>query len=125
MQSSPDGLYGAACTPETANLAVDLANCAKTEAALRELGRQLAFPTWYGSNFDALFDCLSDADWRDGRPTLIALSGLETLTRHDPDGCRTLLDVLHEACLARSAADAPLHIAVTPGLPGCFADERR
>ena len=34
--------------------------------ALRAVARALQFPDWFGGNWDALEDCLSDLAWRKG-----------------------------------------------------------
>lgn len=39
-------------------------NRCKTEASLhKELAAILRFPDYYGKNFDAMFDCLTDLEW--------------------------------------------------------------
>lgn len=58
---------------------LDLSETADTGIALAELGQVLAFPDWYGANFDALYDCLTDPEWLTQPGCLIYLSGLETL----------------------------------------------
>jgi hypothetical protein len=37
---------------------------ADKEALLRKIAVALDFPTWFGGNWDALEDCLSDLSWR-------------------------------------------------------------
>lgn len=58
--------------------AVDLASVALgpgKEATLEALARSLAFPVWFGGNWDALEDCLTDLAWRKDAPRVILLSG--------------------------------------------------
>jgi hypothetical protein len=45
---------------------VDLAGAAGKEALLERLAQALAFPDWFGGNWDALEDCLTDLSWRAG-----------------------------------------------------------
>lgn len=45
------------------------------EAMLAGLARALAFPDWFGGNWDALEDCLTDLSWRKDAPRVIVLSG--------------------------------------------------
>lgn len=40
------------------------------------LARELSFPSWYGGNLDALFDCLTDVT----EEVAITLRGLDDLT---------------------------------------------
>lgn len=57
----------------------------------------LAFPEWFGANWDALQDCLSDLSWRDGRGQLLVIDGFEALQAASRDDCGVLLDVLAES----------------------------
>ena len=45
---------------------VDLAGVADKETLLERLAQGLAFPDWFGGNWDALEDCLADLSWRAG-----------------------------------------------------------
>ena len=56
------------------------------------MARALAFPDWFGGNWDALEDCLSDLSWRRG-------DGHVLLIRNGPAGDTfgVLLDVLRSA----------------------------
>lgn len=89
-----------------ADVTVDLGKCTKTTELLRQLGKALSFPDWYGANFDALFDCLSDPDV----PARIHLHGLNTYTQRHPDDFAVLVEVLRAACEARAEAEAPLTV---------------
>ena len=59
------------------------------DAMLTSIAKALAFPGWFGGNWDALEDCLSDLSWRKGGARVIlfsdAISG---------DDLGVLLDVL-------------------------------
>lgn len=58
---------------------LDLSAMADREIALVEIGRALSFPEWYGANFDALYDCLTDPAWLTQPGCLLYLSGLDVL----------------------------------------------
>ena len=76
---------------------IDLAACRTSSAVLGELGRALAFPDWYGRNFDALHDCLTDPDWQPAAGHVIFIDGLAALRNGDPEGFATLIEVLQSA----------------------------
>jgi RNAse (barnase) inhibitor barstar len=57
------------------------------------LGRSLAFPSWYGRNWDALEDCLTDSDWVQDPGLVIRFEGFEQYAEADPDGFGILLDI--------------------------------
>lgn len=95
-------------TPPAAGLKVDLSDCTGTAQVLQAMGRALAFPEWYGANFDSLFDCLSDPD----APGCICLSGLTDYQLRHPDDFATLIEVLRATCDARAEMEAPLVVCV-------------
>ena len=85
-------------------LPVELGNAASREQVLHRLGQKLAFPAWYGANFDALHDCLSDDAWRGKHGSIVLLCGLMRLQQTDPDSYATLLEVLASAAQAHGNA---------------------
>ena len=58
-------------------------------AQLQRIAAALGFPDWFGQNWDALEDCLSDLSWREADGTVLVFTGF---TRNDDLGI--LLDVL-------------------------------
>lgn len=89
-------------------LHIDFGDRTSTAQVLQHLGQALAFPEWYGANFDALFDCLSDPD----APDYIYLSGLHAYQQRHPDDFATLIEVLRATCEARAEMEAPLIVCV-------------
>lgn len=57
------------------------------------LGRTLSFPSWFGRNWDALEDCLTDLSWIEAPGLLIHVEGFSTYANADPDGFIILLDI--------------------------------
>jgi len=101
-------------------LVVDIAPLRALGEILAELGRALQFPTWFGANFDALHDCLTDPDWQKGKPIAISINGLGELQQHDPEAFSTLIEVLASAAGERTAEKHPLWIlldAPAQGIP--------
>ena len=95
-------------------LRVECASERTIAAVLRKLGETLKFPEWYGNNFDALVDCLTDPDWQppdsETKGHILVLKGLDTLRQGHPKDFATLLAVLRTAADARREAGAPLWI---------------
>ncbi|MCA1938645.1 MAG: barstar family protein [Dechloromonas sp.] len=89
-----------------ADVTINLEKCTKTAKLLRQLGRALSFPDWYGANFDALFDCLTDPEV----PAKIHLHGLSTYAQRHQDDFAVFVEVLRAACEARAEAEAPLTV---------------
>jgi len=107
MTPATHGIFhlAGAQTP-AADVTINLEKCTKTAELLRQLGKALSFPDWYGANFDALFDCLSALDV----PSRIHLRGLSAYAQRHPDDFAVLVEVLHAACEARAEAKAPLTV---------------
>ncbi len=84
---------------------------------LRLVGETLQFPEWYGQNFDALADCLSDVDSGDG--TVLLWDGWGTLARDEPRTFSVALSVLGGRVHAdRGGPFAVLLRGVGPHVPG-------
>jgi len=99
-------------------LLTDLGACKNQHEALQRLGEACQFPVWYGANFDALHDCLTDPDWQPRKGVVLQISGLDTLRATDPEAFSTLIDVLQSAAAIRSAGKIPLWILLTSPAPG-------
>jgi len=98
-------------------LPVDLSHAGSREQVLHTLGQALAFPAWYGANFDALHDCLADDEWRGKQGSIVLISGLTTLHRANPDAYTTLLEVLSSAAHTADAKH-PLWLLLDAPAPG-------
>lgn len=99
-------------------LTVDVGGCRDIDEVLREIGTALHFPIWYGNNFDALHDCLTDLDWHPAKRITIELAGLEILRQQDPEALSTLVDVLQSAADQRANSQTPLLILLTTPVRG-------
>lgn len=69
---------------------------------LERIAAALRFPDWFGRNWDALEDCLSDLSWRDADGTVLVFTGF---ARNDELGI--LLDVLAASAESRAARGKP------------------
>jgi RNAse (barnase) inhibitor barstar len=87
-------------------------------AVLEQLGKTLHFPAWYGANFDALHDCLTDPECLPGKGHILTISGSNNLRTSDPDGFAILLDVFTAAADERRATAAPLWVLLDTPAPG-------
>jgi RNAse (barnase) inhibitor barstar len=73
---------------------VDLASATDKDALLSRFASALAFPQWFGGNWDALEDCLTDLAWRAGERHVLLIEGFEELRALHPDDFGVLLDIL-------------------------------
>lgn len=82
-------------------VAADLRYCEDRESALRELGRALDLPGWFGANLDALYDALTDLD---GPGWIIAIELPKVSARFDRSSRSALLTVFRDAAEFHSNA---------------------
>lgn len=76
--------------------------------ALEAIGAALNFPSWYGRNLDALYDCLVDLSWQPAGEHVLIWTGYHELQAADPDGYRAVVAVLDDAAAANS--ERPLSV---------------
>ena len=70
---------------------VSLAGATDKKGLLERLARGLRFPEWFGGNWDALEDCLTDLSWLDGDGHILLIEDASGLPADD---FGVLLDVL-------------------------------
>ena len=82
----------------------------KSGELLERLGKALHFPDWYGANFDALHDCLTDPDCLPGKGIVIFVVGSTNLHQSDPNGFSTLIEVFKAAAIELHRSGTPLWV---------------
>jgi hypothetical protein len=75
-------------------VSIPLADVRTKAALLERFAAALAFPDWFGANWDALEDCLGDLSWRADLGRLLLIEGFEPLASDARDDFRILLDLL-------------------------------
>jgi len=72
------------------------------------LARALEFPAWFGGNWDALAECLTDLSWREALGWLLVVEGAERLPADD---ARTFGEILSESVAYWAARGRPFFVA--------------
>jgi RNAse (barnase) inhibitor barstar len=85
---------------------------------LELLGEGLHFPKWYGKNFDALYDCLTDLTWQDTAASVIVLTGCDAIYAADPESWQTLVSVLRSAAEFWQNEDVPFWVFIDMSADG-------
>ena len=93
-------------------LKADIAKHSSTQEVLAQLGSALNFPIWYGANFDALYDCLTDPDWEPAKGHVLLINGLARLRSSDPADFATLIEVFQSAAESRRAMHTPFWVLI-------------
>ena len=73
---------------------IDLAGAADKDALMERIARALEFPRWFGGNWDALEDCLTDLSWSKAGGHVLLLEGAAELPA---DERGILVDILATA----------------------------
>lgn len=120
-QTHHDSLKQAADKLGLPVLVADLSACRKVTEALRQIGTALHFPTWYGANLDALFDCLTDPDGQAGKASVLLLNGIDNLQQAEPENFSTLLEVFQAVAEARRETGNPCWILLDTPTRGIAA----
>jgi len=70
-----------------------------------------AFPDWFGFNWDALHDCLTDLTWEDpATGHLVVYAGWQALAQEDPESFATALEIFAEAADLWQDSDTPMAV---------------
>ena len=92
---------------------LSLAQVQGKEGLLKKLAEALGFPKWFGGNWDALEDCLSDLSWRDAGGWVLIFRDFEVLPRDD---LGVLVEVLASAAQSWKERGKPFFaVFVDPG----------
>ncbi len=119
VQDRPtDALLAAAERTGRRAYPLDLQGVADKAEFMARCATALRLPDWFGANWDALYDCLTDADVlpADGGRVLV-VTGWQGYAAAAPGEWRTALDVLGDAADYWAKADTPfLVLLVEPRL---------
>jgi len=103
---------------------ISLAGVADKRALLANIAQALAFPKWFGGNWDALEDCLSDLSWSTAAGHVLLFEGAADLPAAERGA---LVDILAAAAATRAARRLPFFAVFVDGaapLPNLYNDRR-
>ena len=91
---------------------IDLAGCQDKAGFLERIAVALNFPAWFGANWDALYDCLTDLSWRQGQGWVLILENAHDLRQAAPETLDTALAIMTDAAVAWDERGLPLRVFV-------------
>jgi RNAse (barnase) inhibitor barstar len=86
---------------------INLEGCTDTSEVLARFQEQLAFPDWFGGNWDALNDCLTDFSWRKAVGYLLVVEKPGDFRESGDDDFDTLISILSDASASWSGLGVP------------------
>jgi hypothetical protein len=97
-----------------------------------EMARVLRFPDYFGRNWDAVYDCLTDLSWLPAGGYVVVVDGFDHLATAEPEQWAIGLKVLREACAFWRPLSRPMFALLSgpsgsaPGVPSlpaaCLAE---
>ena len=91
---------------------VDLDGCIDKAGFLQRTAATLGFPSWFGDNWDALFDCLADLGWRPAPGYVLVLEHASGLRESQPEVFDTALLLMDDAASAWQERDVAFRVFV-------------
>ena len=76
---------------------INLSKITDKDGFLDAIGKALDFPDWYGHNWDALADCLTDLSWMAADGYVIVLDHADAFARANPTDFATALSIFQDA----------------------------
>jgi RNAse (barnase) inhibitor barstar len=89
---------------------IDADACDSKVELLDTLGHVLAFPEWFGCNWDALADCLTDLSWLPAPGYLLVIQHASAFARRRPDCWETAADVMQQTCRTWRQREVPFWV---------------
>ncbi len=93
---------------------IELQGCGDKAALLQRIAAAMRFPDWFGHNWDALSDCLTDLSWEPARGYVVILEHADALRGESGDTLATALDVFEDASREWADESVPMWVFVSP-----------
>jgi len=78
-------------------LHIHMDNISDKKGLLERIAHALGFPEYFGENWDALHECLTDMAWNPATGYALFFSGASTFTEHRPDDMNIFREILKAA----------------------------
>lgn len=80
--------------------------CRTASGLFAELAQALAFPDYFGHNWDALEECLADLEWQPAKGYVLLFTEAQLILPDDEDEFATFVEVLNDAGEAWASGQA-------------------
>ena len=92
-----DEIVAAAKTAGLDVFKLDLGGARGKRGLLDRLAMTLRFPAYFGKNWDALNDCLTDLQWLSGKGLVVIVTNADNFAEKHDEIFHTAIDVLNQA----------------------------
>jgi len=89
---------------------IDGSAISDTETFLRAAGHAMGFPDYYGANWDAFEECITDLAWIPARGYVLLVAHVERFRQENPAQWETALEVLRAATEHWNRTDSPMYV---------------
>ena len=103
----------------------DLTGCHDRDAFLGRVAEALEFPDWFGRNWDAFFDCLTDLSWLPSGGHVLVLLNAADMRRHAPEALDTAVSIARDAAAIWANRGSILRVLVDTPRPRRKSARRR
>lgn len=94
---------------------IDLDGCSDKHDFLGRMAGALRFPDWFGHNWDALADCLSDLEWLPADGYVLLLAHADLFRGRAEADFVVALEILQQAARGWAEAGVPMWVFVDLG----------
>jgi hypothetical protein len=103
---------------------IDLAGAQDKDAILMRFAKALAFPEWFGGNWDALEDSLGDLSWIPASGHVVLIDGAEDAMAPDREPLLAVLASTAAFWAGRKRPFFAVFLGGEPRLPDLYNDRR-
>lgn len=86
---------------------------ARKEQLLNHVATALRFPDYFGGNWDALEECLTDMEWVDAPGYLIHYDHIDALANEHPDQLQTFVEICRDAVASWKEDGTPMVVLLS------------
>jgi hypothetical protein len=80
------------------------------QSFLRKVAEVMQFPDYFGYNWDALWDCITDLDWCPAARYILIYDYPEAFSKAEPEEWKMANDILRSAVEYWQGTDTPLEV---------------
>jgi len=91
---------------------VDLGAVADKPGLLAAIAAAMAFPDWFGGNWDAMEDCLTDLSWNRARGYVLLLEHCASLRKHAARDLATAVEIFESVAEFWDEQDKPFWVFI-------------